>query len=82
MPRPFLLICRFGDLVFNPYPHFRGYSPYLLAQQGERIGRQKVSKVTKTHQTNFNAILSPCLKRSEKIGGRAKRRGLDANLEL
>ena len=50
--------------------------PLSAAQHGERIGRQKVSKVTETHQTNLTTILSPCLEQSGKIGGRAKRRGL------
>jgi len=64
------IYCGVGELVINPLPHWRGYSPYLLAQQGERIGQQKASGITTTHQTNTNAILSPCLERSEKIGGR------------
>jgi len=54
--------------LLNPLPHLRGYSPYLLKQQGERIGQQKVSGITTTHKTN--TILSPCLERSGKIGGR------------
>ena len=35
-----LLICR-----FNPYPHWRGYSPYLLRSRGresENVGRDSV----------------------------------------
>ena len=62
--------CGFVNLFSNPYPHWRGYSPYLLAQQGERIEGQKASGITTTHQTSLNAILSPCLERSAKIGGR------------
>ncbi len=54
----------------TPTPAIRWVLPLSAAQQGERIGRQKASRVTKPRRTNTNAILSLCLERSEKIGGR------------
>ncbi len=37
-----MFIWLFVALIFSP-PHWRDYSPYLLAQQGEKIGLKQLT---------------------------------------